>query len=541
MRSSRWPERPTKGRPSRSSSRPGASPTSMTRAPGLPSAKTSWVAVCFSLQPSKRPSAARSSSRLAAARAAARAAWARFVGGGGIGRRDGRARCRRRGRAARLRQGQSVGKETRRRLGRRFPGTSAGAARRLTGVSSSATSTPISTYQAMRSAAACRSAGHWSRLGAYVRRAAGRANANPFLPLLSRMTRSSQWRRGYDREVTMMKLRMRQSCWYWRAWLLCRSSARRGAGARSRYRPGQYAHRPGCLRRLAGQPARSLAQHRRRRPAAALCQPSRRATRRVWCVGRRTRRRRCRPASRPSWSHPALTGPRGWRWRRTATSSSPTARPTEIVVLRMADGQAKPLSQIGLRQRRARPPYGIAFYPHDKPRLGLCRQTKAAWFASPITSGDLKASGPAETVVATFPPAVTGRATSPSRRTADAVCRGRVRLERRRRQVKPLPASRRAMGERPSARRDVGYGGGARRRHRVQSRRHRTGASSRPACATARAWPSSRPAAVHGARSTSATGSATMCPSTTPPACAKAITTAGPGTTSATTRSRARH
>ena len=45
MRSSSLPERPTKGRPSMSSSRPGASPTNITRACGLPSAKTSWVAV----------------------------------------------------------------------------------------------------------------------------------------------------------------------------------------------------------------------------------------------------------------------------------------------------------------------------------------------------------------------------------------------------------------------------------------------------------------------------------------------------------------
>ena len=51
MRSRSWPARPTNGRPIRSSSPPGASPTSMMRAPGAPSAKTSWVAVAFRAQP----------------------------------------------------------------------------------------------------------------------------------------------------------------------------------------------------------------------------------------------------------------------------------------------------------------------------------------------------------------------------------------------------------------------------------------------------------------------------------------------------------
>ena len=74
MRSSSLPERPTKARPSRSSSRPGASPTNITRACGLPSANTSWVAVARSAQPSNRARIARRSSRLAALRAASRAA-----------------------------------------------------------------------------------------------------------------------------------------------------------------------------------------------------------------------------------------------------------------------------------------------------------------------------------------------------------------------------------------------------------------------------------------------------------------------------------
>ena len=54
MRSSSCPERPTKGRPSMSSSRPGASPTSISRPSGLPSENTSDFAVNLRLQPSKR-------------------------------------------------------------------------------------------------------------------------------------------------------------------------------------------------------------------------------------------------------------------------------------------------------------------------------------------------------------------------------------------------------------------------------------------------------------------------------------------------------
>ena len=59
-----------------SSSRPGASPTNITFACGLPSANTSWVAVAFSAQPSNLSRMARSSSSDLAALAAARAAMA---------------------------------------------------------------------------------------------------------------------------------------------------------------------------------------------------------------------------------------------------------------------------------------------------------------------------------------------------------------------------------------------------------------------------------------------------------------------------------
>jgi hypothetical protein len=73
MRSRSWPARPTKGRPMRSSSAPGASPMIMTGAQGLPSAKTVLVAVRFKAQSSKpatNPASAATVSALAASRRA---------------------------------------------------------------------------------------------------------------------------------------------------------------------------------------------------------------------------------------------------------------------------------------------------------------------------------------------------------------------------------------------------------------------------------------------------------------------------------------
>ena len=62
MRFRSWPDLPTKGSPAMSSSRPGASPTNITSASGLPSPKTSCVAVSRRLQPVKPASASRNSS-----------------------------------------------------------------------------------------------------------------------------------------------------------------------------------------------------------------------------------------------------------------------------------------------------------------------------------------------------------------------------------------------------------------------------------------------------------------------------------------------
>ena len=91
IRSSNWPETPTKGRPSRSSSPPGASPISIRPLSGTPSAKTRLVAVSRSGLASNSAMAARSAGRLSRLRRQRR-------GAGGAGRRGARA-----GRASGLR------------------------------------------------------------------------------------------------------------------------------------------------------------------------------------------------------------------------------------------------------------------------------------------------------------------------------------------------------------------------------------------------------------------------------------------------------
>src|SRR5437763_1644499 len=73
MRSSNCPARPTKGRPMRSSSAPGASPMIMTGAAGLPSRNTVLVAVRFNGQSSKAAISSASASMLSAVAASRRA------------------------------------------------------------------------------------------------------------------------------------------------------------------------------------------------------------------------------------------------------------------------------------------------------------------------------------------------------------------------------------------------------------------------------------------------------------------------------------
>ncbi len=74
----------------------------------------------------------------------------------------------------------------------------------------------------------------------------------------------------------------------------------------------------------------------------------------------------------------------------------------EIVVLRMADGQAKPTAQSVFAKAGLDQPYGIAFYPQANPQWVYVGNTGSI-VRFPYHAGDLKASGPAETVVANLP------------------------------------------------------------------------------------------------------------------------------------------
>ena len=74
----------------------------------------------------------------------------------------------------------------------------------------------------------------------------------------------------------------------------------------------------------------------------------------------------------------------------------------EIVVLRMKDGQAKPAAQSVFASAGLDQPYGIAFYPRDNPQWVYVGNTGSV-VRFPYKSGDLKASGPAETVVDKLP------------------------------------------------------------------------------------------------------------------------------------------
>ena len=114
---------------------PGASPTSMISASGLPSAKTSWVARARSGDPSKASRRARKSSRLAAAAARARASSASASCAGAGGSRG------------RRRQGRS-----RRGRGGALALSSAWAAKRSTGWSFTPRSTPAAGYQSSSAA-----------------------------------------------------------------------------------------------------------------------------------------------------------------------------------------------------------------------------------------------------------------------------------------------------------------------------------------------------------------------------------------------------
>ena len=74
----------------------------------------------------------------------------------------------------------------------------------------------------------------------------------------------------------------------------------------------------------------------------------------------------------------------------------------EIAVLRMRDGEAKPVSQSVFAGDGLDRPYGLAFHPADNPQW-LYVGNAGSIVRFPYRDGDLKASGPAETIVGDIP------------------------------------------------------------------------------------------------------------------------------------------
>ena len=84
-----------------------------------------------------------------------------------------------------------------------------------------------------------------------------------------------------------------------------------------------------------------------------------------------------------------------------ATSSSPTAAPARYASIRLAEGGGAPVEDTVFARGLTRP-YGIAFYPPDKPQWVYVANTDSV-VRFPYKDGDLSASGEAETIVEELP------------------------------------------------------------------------------------------------------------------------------------------
>ncbi len=97
-----------------------------------------------------------------------------------------------------------------------------------------------------------------------------------------------------------------------------------------------------------------------------------------------------------------LQGPRVIRRAPNGDLFVADSAANQIVVLRMKDGSAKPIADSVFASKGLDRPYGIAFYPLNNPRWVYVGNAGSV-VRFPYRSGDLKASGPAETVVANVP------------------------------------------------------------------------------------------------------------------------------------------
>ena len=166
-------------------------------------------------------------------------------------------------------------------------------------------------------------------------------------------------------------------------------------------------------------------QDRGRRPAAARRDPVRRQRAPRRQAGRRTRGRRRRPDSRCSCTPTGCQTRGSSARRRTATCSSPRARPTVVRVFRgllrdRQGGRGRACSRTDFNQ-----PFGIAFYPPGRrSALALRRQHRLGRAVSVPERRHRRRAGRRETwspscrAAGSCAAAATGRATSSSRATA---------------------------------------------------------------------------------------------------------------------------
>ena len=121
----------------------------------------------------------------------------------------------------------------------------------------------------------------------------------------------------------------------------------------------------------------------------------------------------------------------------------------EIDVLRMKDGQAKPAEDAVFASDGLDRPYGIAFYPHDNPQVGLRRQRRQHRALS-LQGGRPEGVRPGRDGGRQHPvePSLDARHRLLAGRR-DALRRRRLRLERRRGGQGPARRRHRAVGAEP--------------------------------------------------------------------------------------------
>ena len=194
--------------------------------------------------------------------------------------------------------------------------------------------------------------------------------------------------------------------------------------------------------------------------------------------------------------------------RRAVTSSSPRPPPGGSACCgrrteRRAPSSAGP-SPTGSTARSAWP----STRPGPSPQwLYVAENNRLVRF--PYRDGETTARGRSEVIVSELAPTTGGAHHAGrrllARRQADVRLGGEP-VQRCRGHRQEEPGTDAILGRGAPARRDLGLRGAPRGRAGVRAEGNGTGASSRPASATAWEWPSTRPRATCGARPTSATG-----------------------------------